>query len=73
MINNSGIKCINKNSILSMKYIDKNGSEWSVEKGDWVGSFERENKKKLLIKLISKFSIPLLIILLISVLLLNWE
>jgi len=56
-----------------MKYIDKNGSEWSVEKGDWVGSFERENKKKLLIKLISKFSIPLLIILLISVLLLNWE
>ena len=73
MINNSGIKCINKNSILSMKYIDKNGSEWSVEKGDWIGSFERENKKKLLIKLISKFSIPLLIILLISVLLLNWE
>jgi len=73
VINNSGIKCINKNSILSMKYIDKNGSEWSVEKGDWVGSFERENKKKLLIKLISKFSIPLLIILLISVLLLNWE
>jgi len=50
VINNSGIKCINKNSILSMKYIDKNGSEWSVEKGDWVGSFERENKKKLLIK-----------------------
>jgi len=73
VINNSGIKCINKNSILSMKYIDKNGSEWSVEKGDWIGSFERENKKKLLIKLISKFSIPLLIILLISVLLLNWE
>ena len=59
--------------MLSMKYIDKNGSEWSVEKGDWIGSFERDEKKKSVKKLISRFSIPLLIILLISVLLLNWK
>ena len=24
-----------------MTYKDKNGSNWSVEKGDWIGSFDK--------------------------------
>ena len=28
-----------------MKYIDKNGEEWSINKGDWLGSYKRESKK----------------------------
>jgi hypothetical protein len=59
--------------MLSMKYFDKNGLEWSIEKGDWVGSFDRNNNRKSLAKLISKFSISILILLIISVLLLNWK
>ena len=59
------------NNMLPMKYFDKNGSEWSVEKGDWIGSFERDDRKKTYIKLISKFSIPILLLLIISALLLN--
>jgi hypothetical protein len=59
--------------MLSMKYFDKNGSEWSAEKGDWIGSFDRDEEKKSFIKQISKFSIPILLLLIISVLLLNWK
>jgi hypothetical protein len=59
--------------MLSMKYFDKNGSEWSVEKGDWIGSFDRSDNGKSFAKLISKLSIPILILLIISVLLLNWK
>jgi hypothetical protein len=53
-----------------MKYIDKDGSEWSIEKGDWVGSFDRENILKTRIK---KFSIPLLLIAVLSFILLSWK
>ena len=57
---------MNKND---MKYLDKNGSEWSIEKGDWEGSF---NKDKGFVKnLFAKFSIPILLIVILSVILLN--
>jgi hypothetical protein len=27
-----------------MKYLDKNGSEWSIKKGDWKGTFNKNEK-----------------------------
>lgn len=54
--------------VKSMKYMDKNGSEWSIEKGDWVGSFEKSSSLK---KRLTKFSIPVLFIVILSVILLS--
>ncbi len=58
--------------MLPMKYFDKNGSQWSIDKGDWVGSFNKDEQKILVVFLLRKFSLPLLIILILSVILLNW-
>jgi hypothetical protein len=55
-----------------MKYLDKNGSEWSIEKGDWIGSFDR-NKEKQIKSFITKLSIPLLLILILGAILFNWK
>jgi hypothetical protein len=51
--------------MLSMKYYDKNGSEWSIKKGDWVGSFERKTEKKLISGSFRKVGIPVIILILI--------
>jgi len=52
-----------------MTYKDKNGSNWSVEKGDWIGSFDKGFNKKFLTRL----SIPLLLIVILSLILLSWK
>jgi hypothetical protein len=52
-----------------MTYKDKNGSEWSIEKGDWIGSFDKGFNKRFLTRL----SIPLLLIVILSLILLSWK
>ncbi|HSP87397.1 MAG TPA: hypothetical protein VLN45_04640 [Ignavibacteriaceae bacterium] len=56
--------------MIQMKYLDKNGSEWSIENGDWVGSFNKD-EKNLVKNHPVKFSIFLFLILTLSVILLN--
>ena len=36
---------VRDDKLLNMKYIDKNGEEWSINKGDWVGSHKKESNK----------------------------
>ena len=51
--------------MLSMKYIDKNGKEWSLDKGDWTGSYKRESKK------ITNFIFPVVVITIVAIILLG--
>ncbi len=64
-----GLKYYHGMNNLNMKYLDKNGSEWSIDKGDWLGSFNKDNSKKK--KIIFKFSIPFLLIVILSLILLS--
>jgi hypothetical protein len=58
--------------MIQMKYLDKNGFDWSIEKGDWIGSFNKE-EKSFIKNHLAKFSIPLIFIVILSVILLNWK
>ncbi len=58
--------------MIQMKYLDKNGSEWSIEKGDWVGSFNKDERSFVKNHLV-KLSILIPIIIILSVILLNWK
>jgi len=53
-----------------MKYFDKNGFEWSIEKGDWEGSFNKEEKSFVKDRLV-KFSLPILLIIILCIILLK--
>ncbi len=59
--------------MLPMKYFDKNGSQWSIDKGDWLGSFNKGEQNKFAVYLLRKFSLPMIVILIISIILLNWN
>jgi len=55
-----------------MKYLDKNGLEWSIEKGDWPGSFSKK-ERHLIKNSLSKVYIPLILIAILSVILMNMK
>lgn len=52
-----------------MTYTDKNGARWSIDKGDWIGSFEMKNRINK--QVIKRFSIPFLLIVLLGLILLT--
>jgi len=56
--------------MLKMKYVDKNGEEWSIDKGDWVGSLNRENNN-LKNKFYTTLIYPVVIIAIIAILLIS--
>ena len=56
--------------MLNMKYIDKNREEWSIDKGDWVGSHNRENNN-LKNKFYTTLIYPVVIIAIIAILLIS--
>ena len=51
--------------MLNMKYIDMNGEEWSIDKGDWKGSHKRGSKKH------TNFILPIVVITIIAIILLG--
>jgi hypothetical protein len=53
-----------------MKYFDKDGNQWFIGKGDWVGSFDRVEKRHIK-DLLIKLTIPIILIIVISAILLN--
>lgn len=53
-----------------MKYFDKSGFEWSIEKGDWSGSFNKD-EKSFVKNRIMKFSIPLFLIIILFIILIE--
>jgi hypothetical protein len=48
-----------------MKYIDKNGKEWSLDKGDWTGSYKKESRKP------ASFIFPVVVVTIIAIILLG--
>jgi hypothetical protein len=63
-------KFLGEGDMLNMKYVDKNGEEWSIDKGDWVGSYERETKLSKS-NFLTSFIFPVVIVTIVAILLIS--